>query len=409
MREFEEPDGVKLKRGLNLPLLTLYGLGVTIGAGIYVLVGATAAKAGIYAPISFLLAAGVVGFTSFSYCELATRYPVSAGEAAYVRAGLNSRTLSLLVGLLVVASGVVSSAAISVGAAGYLEVFIPLSAGTLTVLIIVLVALVAVWGIVESVALVAFLTVVEIGGLGLVIFFGIASETAVLAQIGSLLPPFEADVWQGIFSAGLLAFFAFVGFEDMANVAEEVKNPRSTLPMGIILTLIISTVIYFAVVSVVVLVVPMDKLVDSNAPLALIFEESGAALSGLFGVIAIIATVNGALIQVIMASRVLYGLAVQGSLPRLLGYVNPLTRTPLVATVLVVALIFILAFFLPITELAEMTSMIVLVVFSLVNVALLRLKLLSKGASDEYFNVPVWVPAVGLASCGFLLLAGLLP
>ena len=110
MREFEEPDGVKLKRGLNLPLLTLYGLGVTIGAGIYVLVGATAAKAGIYAPISFLLAAGVVGFTSFSYCELATRYPVSAGEAAYVRAGLNSRTLSLLVGLLVVASGVVSSA-----------------------------------------------------------------------------------------------------------------------------------------------------------------------------------------------------------------------------------------------------------------------------------------------------------
>ncbi|MDP6876544.1 MAG: amino acid permease [Alphaproteobacteria bacterium] len=396
-------DRPKLRRRLNLPLLTLYGLGVTIGAGIYVLVGATAAKAGIYAPISFLLAAGVVGFTGFAYCELGTRYPVSAGEAAYVRQGFNSRTLSLIVGLMVVASGVVSSAAVAIGAAAYLEAFVPLSPRILTALVILLVGLVAVWGILESVALAALFTVIEIGGLALVVWFGLAAGPA---PIANLVPPFEAGAWSGILAAGLLAFFAFVGFEDIANVAEEVKQPGRTLPRGIILTLIIATLIYFTVVSVVVLVVPMHDLIGSAAPLALIFETAGPGISMLFSVIAIIATVNGALIQVIMASRVLYGLAAQGNLPQVLAKVNGVTHTPLLATALVVAIIFVLAYFLPIGELAEMTSTIVLVVFSFVNLALLRLKWTGTPPTGDVFQVPVWVPVMGLVTCAGLLLAG---
>ena len=393
----------KLERRLTLPLLTLYGLGVTIGAGIYVLVGATAAKAGVYAPISFLLAAAVVGFTGFAYCELGTRYPVSAGEAAYVRQGFNSRTLSLLIGLLVVSSGVVSSAAVAIGAAAYLEVFVPLSPQILTALVILLVGLVAVWGILESVALAALFTVIEIGGLGLVVWFGLASDPA---PIANLIPPLEAGAWNGIVAAGLLAFFAFVGFEDIANVAEEVKQPGRTLPRGIILTLIIATLIYFTVVSVVVLVVPMSALVGSAAPLALIFESAGPQVSTLFSIIAIIATVNGALIQVIMASRVLYGLAAQGSLPAVLANVNGITHTPLLATGLVVAIIFVLAYFLPIGELAEMTSTIVLIVFAFVNMALLRLKWTGTPPTGDVFQVPFWVPVLGLLSSGGLLLAG---
>ncbi len=396
----------KLKRRLNLPLLTLYGLGVTIGAGIYVLVGATAAKAGIYAPISFLLAAGVVGFTGFAYCELGTRYPVSAGEAAYVRQGFNSQTLSLIVGLMVVCSGVVSSAAVAIGAAAYLEAFVPLSPQLLTALVILLVGLVAVWGILESVALAALFTVIEIGGLALVVWFGLANAPEASINLASLVPPFEAGAWKGIFAAGLLAFFAFVGFEDIANVAEEVKQPGRTLPRGIILTLIVSTLIYFTVVSVVVLVVPMKSLVGSAAPLALIFESAGPAISAVFSVIAIIATINGALIQVIMASRVLYGLAAQGSLPQVLAKVNGVTHTPLVATGLVVAIIFVLAYFLPIGELAELTSTIVLIVFSFVNLALLRLKWTGTPPTGDVFQVPVWVPILGLVSCAGLLLAG---
>lgn len=279
------PDGQsKLRRRLTLPLFTLYGLGVTIGAGIYVLVGATAAKAGIFAPVSFLLAAVVVGFTGFSYCELATRFPVSAGEAAYVRAGFNSRPLSLVIGLMVMASGVISAAAVAIGTAAYLKAFVPLPAELLTALVILLVGLVAAWGILESVTVAALLTLLEIGGLLLVVYVGLDSEPGALAKIGSLVPPMEAEAWSGIVAAGLLAFFAFIGFEDMVNVAEEVKEPARTLPWGIILTLLFSTMIYFAVVSVVVLVVPMSTLVGSSAPLALIFNDAGPVKSDLFNI-----------------------------------------------------------------------------------------------------------------------------
>ncbi len=395
-----------LKRSLTLPLLVLYGLGVTIGAGIYVLVGATAAKAGMFAPISFVLAAIVVGFTGFSYCELATRHPVSAGEAAYVRAGFNSRTLALIIGLLVVASGVVSSAAVSIGAAAYLEGFVPLPPIALTWIVVLVVGLVAVWGILESVALAALFTVIEVGGLALAVWTGLSGDLQAITRIGELAPPFEAAAWTGILAAGLLAFFAFVGFEDMANVAEEVKEPHRTMPRGIFLTLIVATVIYFIVVSVVVLTVPMDALVGSSAPLALIFDDATPAIRGLFGLVAIIATINGALIQVIMASRVLYGLASQGNLPAFIARVNPVTRTPLIATVLIVLIILFLATFLPIDELAEMTSSIVLVVFSFVNLALLRIKWRRMPASGPFFQVPFWVPAIGLVTCLFLLGTG---
>ncbi|MCP4184007.1 MAG: amino acid permease, partial [Hyphomicrobiales bacterium] len=167
--EYEKPA---LQRRLSLPLLTLYGLGVTVGAGIYVLVGATAAKAGVYAPVSFLLAAAVVAFTCFTYSELSTRFPVSAGEAAYVRSGFNSRVPAMAIGLMVAASGVVSSAAISIGATAYLEHLVPLPPAMLTILIILVLGLIAAWGILESVVMAAIITLIEIGGLCFVVFYG---------------------------------------------------------------------------------------------------------------------------------------------------------------------------------------------------------------------------------------------
>ncbi len=397
-----------LKRRLTLPLLTLYGLGVTVGAGIYVLVGITAAKAGFFAPISFLLAAMVVAFTGFSYSEFGTRYPVSAGEAAYVRNGLKSGVLALIVGLMVATSGVVSSAVISIGAAAYIGQLVPLSHTTLTALIIVSLGLVAAWGILESVAIAAVFTVIEIIGLLFVVGYGFMLKPDLLSDIGRLVPPFELSAWTGIASAGLLAFFAFVGFEDIANVAEEVKNPRKNLPRAVILTLVIATMLYLAVVSVVSLVVPMSSLSASAAPLALVFENAGARIRGAFTIVAFIATINGVLIQMIMASRVLYGLASQGSLPKKLTYVHPVTGTPLATTALVVVIILGFALFFPITELAESTSRIVLIVFMIVNLALLRLKLSDDHTPDDIFQVPIWVPGLGFLSSLLLLLLGFL-
>lgn len=397
-----------LKRRLTLPLLTLYGLGVTIGAGIYVLVGATASKAGFFAPVSFLLAAAVVACTGFSYSELGTRYPVSAGEAAYVRNGFNSRTLALIIGLMVVASGVVSSAAISIGTAAYLGHLIPLPPTTLIILVIVILGLAAAWGILESVTVAAIFTVIEIGGLGFVVIYGYMLKPDLLSDFYRLIPPFELGAWSGIVSAGLLAFFAFVGFEDIANVAEEVKNPRKTLPRAIIMTLIIATTIYLVVVSVVILVVPMTDLVTSSAPLALVFTDASETTKGAFTLIASIATINGVLIQMIMSSRVLYGLASQGNLPKKLSYIHPVTHTPLVATALVVVIVLGLALFLPIAELARSTSQIVLIVFMVVNLALLRLKLREKTPPDDVFQIPIWVPVIGFLTSLLLLLSGLI-
>lgn len=407
MTQVKPQNEVTLKRELTLPLVTLYGLGVTIGAGIYVLVGTTAAKAGFYAPVSFLLAAIATSFTGFSYAELATRYPVSAGEAAYVHHGLRSKRLSLLVGLMVAASGVVSAAAVSIGAAAYLGHFIALSPALLTIAIILLLGFATIWGIMESVIIACIFTLLEMVGLGLVIFIGLTDHPEALANIGQLIPPLELHAWAGIYSASLLAFFAFIGFEDIANVAEEVKNPRRVLPIAIFLTLLVSTLLYILVVAVVVLTVPMEALTTSSAPLSLVFENADEKTKIFFNGIAVIATLNGVLIQMIMASRVLYGLASRNQLPKILRAIHPRTRTPLNATLLVVALILVLALFLPIAPLAEATSTIVLTVFMLISAALIRLKWSGEPVGAEVFQVPLWVPVTGMITCLLLLLSGL--
>ncbi|MCR9212848.1 MAG: amino acid permease [Proteobacteria bacterium] len=399
-----------LKRALNLPLLTLYGLGVTVGAGIYVLIGATAAKAGIFAPVSFLIAAFVVGFTALSYAELSTRYPVSAGEAAYVEAGFARKRLSLIIGLLVMLSGIVSSAAVSIGAAEYVSHFLNMPHSVLLVGIVAIIALLAAWGIFESVFLAGLVTLVEISGLLLVIYVGVSSAESMEIATRSFTPPFEASVWAGILTGSLLAFFAFIGFEDMANVAEEVEKPHTTLPKAILATLAVSTVLYLAVVTVVLLNVPLEQLAGSAAPLTFLFVGKFEILAAPFGIVAILATFNGALIQVIMASRVLYGLSSRGHLPAELSRVNATTRTPVLATAIVAGAALVLALWLPIEELAASTSFIVLIVFFAVNLSLIRIKRRPAGpaGTDKIFTVPLWVPITGAVFSLALALARLL-
>ena len=397
-----------LRRALTLPLLTLYGLGVTIGAGIYVLVGATAAEAGTYAPISFLVAALVAAFTAFSYAELATRFPVSAGEAAYVEAGFGASWLTVAVGLLVALSGIVSASAIAIGAASYLTAIIGLPAPALMIGLVLAMGLVAAWGIAQSVIVAAVVTIIEIGGLFMVIAwgFGSASETAVVLQ--DLIPPLGGGHWFGIGAASLLAFFAFIGFEDMANVAEEVKEPTRTFPKAIILTVIIAALLYMATTTAVILVVPMADLKGSAAPLALVFANAPQVVRDAFAAIAVVATINGILIQIIMASRVFFGLANKGYLPRRLARVSERTQTPIAATALVVIVIVILTQAFPIEALAEKTSQIVLVVFVLVNLALLRVKRQVSVQLQPHFTVPWLVPVFGAMTSLALLTTALL-
>lgn len=387
-----------LKRGLNLPLITLYGLGTVIGAGIYVLVGQVVSTAGIWAPISFMLAAGLACFSALSFAELCARLPRSAGEAAYVFAGFGSRALSVLVGILVILIGSVSCATLSTGFAAHVREVVDVSPALLVVIVVFTLGTIAAWGITESVVIATLATLFEIGGLVAVILGAlpvVLDGPAVAITAPSL---FSISVWTGVLSGTVLAFFAFIGFEDMVNVAEEVKDATRTLPRGIILTLIVSTVLYAGISLVAVLSVPIDAIASSGAPLATIFATTTGMSPLPITAIGIVAVLNGGLIQIIMGSRVLYGLADQGHLPAVLARVHSRTRTPLVATGAITGFVLALALLFPLVTLAKAASLIALIVFTLVNGALIRIKRHDPTPNDV-LTFPTWIPWLGLLTC----------
>ncbi len=393
-----------LKRTLSLPLLTFYGLGNILGAGIYVLIGEIAAVAGLYAPLAFLVAALVAAFTAFSYAELSARFPLSAGEAVYLQRGFGRRGLSVTVGLLVALAGMVSVATMANGFVGYLQAFVDVPKPVAVVLLLGVLGGLAAWGIKESVRVAALLTLVEIGGLLLVIWAAWGSFGEIPARLHDLTPPLTVAAWQGIMSGAFLAFFAFIGFEDMVNVAEEVETPQQTMPTAILLALAVASVLYGGVALAAVLTVAPSALAASGAPLAAVYEAATGRAPVVVGMVSLLAVINGALIQIIMASRIGYGMSRQGWLPGWLGKVHPLRRTPLAATGTVTLVVIMLAVFFPLVGLASATSFLILVVFTLVNLALWRVK--RGGAAPLGVRLyPSWVPVAGAVTC--LVLAGL--
>lgn len=400
-----KPDN--LRRRLGLALLVLYGIGITIGAGIYVLIGSVAGEAGKYAPWSFLLAAIVMGLTVASYAELSTRFPVSAGEAAYIKAAFGSRSLSILTGLLTICIALVSSAAVALGSAGYIQQFIGLPRDLIVIVVVTVLGLVAIWGILESVLLASLFTLIEVGGLGAIIALAVHADVPFVEPLTSF-PPLDIPVVFGILSGSLLAFFAFVGFEDLVNVIEEAKEPKRDVPRAMLFTLIISAALYMLVAAVAVTSMPLERLSVSPAPLSLVFHEMSGASPAVISLVATVATLNTILAQMTMAARVMFGMARDGDLPVSFAKVNPVTGTPVIATVCIMLIVIPLALVVPFVWLAESTSVGTLIVFGFVNVALLRLRSDAAVSSDSHIKVPIWVPAAGLATCAALAASGLI-
>ena len=392
----KHPEEIELKRALNLAFLTFYGLGTILGAGIYVLVGKVAGIAGLYAPAAFLVAAVVAAMTALSYAELASRFPKSAGEAIYVQEGFGVRALSIVVGLLLVLSGLVSSATLANGFVGYFDVFVDAPRWLVITLLIAALSALAIWGIAESAIAAAIATLIEIAGLVLIVAVSTESLATLPARLPELVPPIDAGAWAGIAAGAFLAFYAFIGFEDMVNVAEEVKDPRRTLPQAIILTMVLSTVLYLLVATAAVLALPLHELAATDAPLALMFERATGQAPVAIAAIGLFAVVNGALVQIIMGARVLYGMSRARWLPRWFGRVHAQRRTPHHATAFVAGAVLTLALWLPLITLARATSFTVLVVFALIHAALLRIKR-REPAPPAVRTYPLWVPAAGLA------------
>lgn len=396
----------ELKRAVSLPMITFYGLGNILGAGIYVLVGRVAGNAGYFVIISFLFAAITAGFTAFTYAELVSRYPVSAGSAIYVHHGFGKRFVSQVVGLLIILTGLVSASTMARGLVGYMSVFIDLPEWLVISLVLIVLGSLAIWGIVESVRTAMVITLIEVGGLLLILFIGRSYFGLLPEKLSGFFSPASTQDWNGIMAGAFLAFYAYVGFEDMVNVAEEVKDPQRNMPLAVLISLAVATVLYIGISTLAILVIPPAELGGSNAPLADMYTKITGEAPYLISIISLFAIVNGALVQIIMASRVFYGMSSQNWMPLWMGVIHPRTSTPINATLFVVVLILIVALALPLVILARITSFCLLIIFALVNLSLLLIKLRSPANKGE-FTVPLLVPALGLISCLVLLFSSL--
>lgn len=398
------PEPIALKRSLSLPVISFYGIGTIIGAGIYVLIGKVGAAAGLFLPYAFLLAGIIAGFTALSYAELSSRFPMSAGSAAYIHQAWNRRWPAQLVAVLVALTGIVSAATIANGFVGYLDIFIQIPHYIAITLLISTLTLIALWGINESALTVTLVTLIEVGGLLLVIV--VSQEAPAVMEWSRIFAVPDRQAWIGVVVGSFLAFYAFIGFEDMVNVAEEVKNPRKTLPRAILIAIIVSTILYIAIAALAVRTLSIAQLAQSDAPLASMVINAGYS-PGFMGIISLFAVVNGALVQIIMASRLLYGMAKKKMAPQVFSRVSPRTQTPVTATLLIGAIILAFALWLPLTVLAKITSFIMLLIFSLVNISLVTIKLGGAKADARVISYPLWVPAVAFLLCIALIFAQL--
>ncbi len=391
-----------LQRRVGLGLLIFYGVGVMVGAGIYVLVGKVAGAAGPLTPVAFVIAGLAAALSALAFAELSARIPESAGEAAFVRSAFGLAWLGDLVGVGVALIGIVSAAAIMKGGVGYLMAFVDLPRAWLEIAVAIALGLIAAIGVVESLTIAAIVTVVEIIGLLLVAAAGFAADPATPFAEMADLTPLTTGALPAVFGAAVLAFFAFIGFEDMVNLAEEVIDPVRTMPRGILIAVAITTVLYGLVGVAAVHAVAPAELAASERPLALVFEAGTGRSAEVIYVIAVFATLNGVLAQIVMAARVLYGLGRRSRLFAWAYETHPRLGTPLRATAVATAMVLGFALMAPIEVLVEVTTHVLLGIFILVNASLIVLKRRGPPPLGAP-NIPVAAPVAAILLSAALL------
>lgn len=396
---------------MGLPALVVYGVGDMLGAGIYGLIGKAAGLMGNLVWLGFLGAMVAAALTALSYACIGARYPRAAGAAYATHRAWSRPWLTWVVGLAIAASGLTSMATGSRVIAGYLQrAGLDLPTPALAIGVLCLIALVVWRGIRESTWMNAVCTTVEVLGLALVIALTLPYWGSADLLAG---PPERAlDTPLALGSLALqgavLTFFSFLGFEDLLNMAEEAKEPTRDLPRALMLAMGVTTVIYLAVAIGAVSVLPAGALAASKAALVDVVAAAWPAFpTPVFIAIGVFAVANTALINLIMGSRLLYGLARQGVLPAALGRVHETRRTPHVAILTLLGVVVALMLLADIDQLAAATSLLLLSSFVVVNLALIVLK---RRAAEPpgAFEVPLLVPVLGAAVCAALIAARVL-
>ena len=377
-------------------MLLLFVVGDVLGAGIYALVGEVGGRVGGAIWTAFLSALVLAVFTAFAYAELVTKYPRAAGAALYVNKAFRRPFVTFLVAFAVMCSGLASAATLSRAFGGdYLSEFVDLPIVLVALVFLVVMAAVNFRGIGESVKLNVVLTCIELAGLLLVVIIGAAF---LLDGGGATGRAFEFKAGEtvplAIMGGTGLAFFALIGFEDSVNVAEETQNPRRDFPRALFGGLLIAGVIYLLVTLVASMAVPTKTLAGSDGPLLEVVQLGPLSMSTeVFSAIALFALANGALINLIMASRLVYGMAREGILPRVFGRVHGGRRTPWVAIVFTTVVAGALASSGDLADLADTTVLLLLLVFAAVNVSVLILR--RDPVEHDHFRAPSILPVLG--------------
>lgn len=395
-----------LKRVIGPKLLLFFVVGDIIGTGIYALTGQVAGRVGGALWLPFLLAFAVAFMTAFGYLELVGKYPRAAGAALYTNRAFRIPFLTFMVAFAVMCSGITSasSAAVAFGNT-YLAEFISSPMPLVAILFIVGLGLINFRGVSESVKTNVVLTCIELAGLLIIIGVGVWAVLNGNGEPGRLVEVDTADqTWLvAITSATSLAFFAMVGFEDSVNMAEECKDPVRIFPKAMLWGMVVAATIYILVSVTSSLLVPADdlKAAESGALLKVIDVGAPGMPREIFSALGLFAVINSALINMLMASRLLYGMANEKIIPKQLGTVHPFRRSPWVAIVFTSVIAIVLVSTVDIGVLGGTTALLLLVVFAVVNIAVLVLR--REKVEHKHFRAPTAIPVFAAIFCLYLV------
>ncbi|NUL43619.1 amino acid permease [Cellulosimicrobium funkei] len=390
---------VSLRRTVTTAGLFFFILGDVLGAGVYVLAGEIAATAGGAVWVPLVVALVLALLTAGSYAELATKYPRAGGSAHYTMRAFGP-FVGFLVGFCMLSAGIVSVGTLALGFAGdYLAEFVTLPTALVMVVFLGLLAALNARGISESMGANRVATIIEVSGLILVVILGIIVVARGDGDLGRLteLGTDDHGPLPAVLAGTVLAFYSYVGFETSVNIAEETKDPARSYPRALFGALIVAGVVYALVGAAAAAVIPTAELAESSAPLLQVVTAAGFIPPILFSGIALVAVANGALLTGIMSSRLAYGMARDGLLPAVLTRLLPQRRTPWVAIIATTGLSLILALTGTLEILAGTMVLLLLVVFTAVNAAVLVLR--RDPVDRRHFRVPAFLPVAGIVSC----------
>ncbi|MCC2310123.1 APC family permease [Cellulomonas chengniuliangii] len=393
----------RLRRAVTGPLLYLFILGDVLGAGIYALVGEMAGAAAGMIWLPLLVALGMAMLTAASYAELVTKYPQAGGSAVYVQRAFGRPLASFLAGFCMLAAGVTSAAALSLAFAGdYLGEFLDLPPVPVAIVFLAAVGLLNARGIKESVRANTVMTAIELTGLLTVVVLGAVVLGRGDGDLGRVLElPTDVTLAGATLAGALIAFYSFVGFETSANIAEELTEPSRIYPRALFASMLTAGVVYLLVGVVAPAVVAPADLEGSSGPLVEVVRVAGGVPTEVFAVVALVAVANGALLTMIMSSRLVYGMADQRLLPSPLSRVLPGRRTPWAAIVVTTVVAMGLTAIGDLVTLASTVVLLLLLVFLMVNVSVLVLR--RDAVEHPHFRAWTVLPVLAIASCVLLL------